>query len=320
MTNSIDIKLFISHRALKIDHLSGSAADRAAKLGKLETSVEKRILYVRWYTKHYSEITKGTKTAADFDPAETDLAQVAMHEKIEQAYAAFKSKASEARASFPPAAPKSRLIEYIPFAGLAAGMASGVASRLSDTGLLSSFGEKSKELCRKAFANAPFLRGINALKQLEIKHFALLTPLIPLATKIIADAVRSGNPNGILAKLKDAAGRNLTRAQLVSLALIGTGMLCNTVSSRLFGSFDASGHMMLKTLLAQFLSLGLAQTADAGGKLAQAAAGAFGALYASTDAVLVHNTMRACHTVAETAAGVGLGLGLLGIGKAIPKS
>lgn len=316
MTNSIDIKLFISNQSDRIDRIKGSSE----KLGKLETSVEKRILFVRWYTKHYSEIVKGTKTAADFDANEAGLAEVEMHEKIEKVYASFKAKAAAARAALQPAPQKSLLVQYIPFAGLAAGMASGLASRLTDSGLLSSFGEKSKELCRKAFANAPFLRGINGLKQLEIKHFALLTPLLPLAAKIIADAVRSGNPNGIIAKLKEAAGRNLTRAQLISLALIATGMLCNTVSSRLFGTFDASGHMMLKTLLAQFLSLALSQATEAGGAIARAAAGTFGALYAATDAVLVHNTMHACHTVAETAAGAFLGLGILGLGKAIPKT
>lgn len=296
--------------------LSGSQSDRMEKLGKLEAGVEKRILFVRWYTKHYSEILKKTKTGADFDASEADLHLVEMNEKIEKAYAAFKTKAASTRAALQ-APQKSRLIQSIPFAGLAAGMATGLYSRLTDPGVLSAFGEKSKTLCRNAFANTPFLRGINALKQLEIKQFALLTPLLPLAAKIIADAVRSGNPNGILAKLKESAGRNLTRAQLAALALVGAGMLCNAASSRLFGSFDASGHMMLKTLTAQFLSLALSQAAEGGGRLAQAAAGAFGALYATTDAVLVHNTMHACHTVAETAAGAGLGLGLLGLGKAI---
>ena len=89
MTNSIDIKLFIHNSSQKIDQLKGSPASQAEKLGKLEKGVEKRIVFVRWYTKHYSEIVKGTKTAADFDPTEADLGQVAIHEKIEQAYAAF---------------------------------------------------------------------------------------------------------------------------------------------------------------------------------------------------------------------------------------
>jgi hypothetical protein len=225
----------------------------------------------------------------------------------------------------PPATPKStltKIAEKAPGLGVVAGMATGLLGRVlapDFSGIGSLVADKSKELCRKAFAGMPLLKAINGLKQWEIKNFALLTPLIPLATKIISDAVRSNDPKNIFAKLWDATKSNLTKEQAVMLALIVTLGLTSGVYAPLLGitseSFDASGHMMLKTLLSHFLSLSLGSIAEKGGRVTQAAAAVFGSLYAFTDSVLVHNTMRACHTAYEAVAGLGWGLGIIDLGK-----
>lgn len=300
MTTKIDIKNLLTDYSARIDQLKGSPE----KLGRLETKAKDRILFVKWYTKHYGEIQSGAKTAKDFDSTEKGLENVKIHPTIQKAYDQFKQKIESAKT---PNSSNS-WTSYIPFAGIAAGALTGITSRLTDTSVLHSFGEKSRDLCRKAFSNAPVLKQINGIKQWEIKNFALALPLIPIAVKIIYDLIRSGS-------FKEA-GKNITRKQVIALALIGVGILLNTVSSKVINSFDASGHMMLKTLLAQALSVGVQQATAQASPAVKATATALSAAYAASDAVLVHNTVHACHTVAESAAGVGVGLSLLGIARA----
>ncbi len=209
------------------------------------------------------------------------------------------------------------LKRYLPFMGLLGGMISGIDARLSDTGALRYLSSKSKELCRSGFSD-PLLKEVNDFKQWEIKNLSLLTAALPMVVKILVDAVRSGNPGGVLTRLQEATKNNLTKEQVIALALIVTLGLGNRLYAPHLGlsseTFDASGHVMLKTLLAEFLSLSITQ-----GKLLgeSSLARAYALINSLMDGVLIHNTVRACHTVSEAVAGLGWGLGIVGLGKAI---
>ena len=207
--------------------------------------------------------------------------------------------------------PTSSPLRYIPYAGIAGGVVTGIASRVLDLDLLG----KSKELCRSAFSDAPLLRAINGVKQWEIKNLSLLTPLLPIAAKIVYDAVRSNKSDGILTRLKKATGKNLTKDQLITLAFIATLGLTSGYYAPYLGisanEFDASGHMMLKTLMAHLASIHLNEIARGRGWATKGLVAGFAGLSAFTDGVLVHNTTRACHTVLEALAGVAWGAGII---------
>ena len=213
--------------------------------------------------------------------------------------------------------------KLLPAIGIIGGVATGVASRILRSAGLSLL-EKSKKVCKLGFSGVPILQTINQLKQWEIKNCALLTPLLPLAVKIIYDAARSNNPNGIYAKLKEATGNNLSKEQLYSLIMIATLGLGSGIYGPMLGlnpaSFDASGHMMLKIILADFLADSLGQLASKGGKLTQAMAAVYGALYAFTDAVLICNTVKACHTIPEIIGGIVWGISIRLMKRALPQT
>ncbi|MBS0625571.1 MAG: hypothetical protein JSS32_05940 [Verrucomicrobia bacterium] len=201
---------------------------------------------------------------------------------------------------------KTSFLWSLPYAGVAVGMLTGIGSRLADA--TSSLSTKNKEACRKAFTNAPILRSINGFKQWEIKTFALATPLIPLAVKIGMDAKRDQSQQGIISRISAAVKKNFTLEQTVYLAtLLGlslTGSAYCSASGACSKDFDPSGHMMLKTALAGLISKVIVKETGAW-------AYALSAIYSATDAVLVHNTNRFCHTVAESAAGLAWGLGIV---------
>lgn len=235
-------------------------------------------------------------------------------EKLQAAIQQYLNNKDSRRAVQEPEVQQTSYLWSLPYAGVALGTLTGIGSRLADAA--SFLSTKNKEACRRAFSNAPILRSINGFKQWEIKTFALATPLIPLAVKIGMDAKRDQSHQGIISRISSAVKKNFTLEQTIYLAtLLGlsfTGSAYCSASGACSKDFDPSGHMMLKTALAGLISKTLAKEAGAWPY-------ALSAIYSATDAVLVHNTNRFCHTVAESVAGLAWGLGIVSAASLISK-
>lgn len=204
-------------------------------------------------------------------------------------------------------------LRMTPTLGIIGGVGAGIASRILSNG--PSFFEKSRQICEQGFSPL-FWKTILQWKNWEIKNCALLTPLLPFAMKIIYDAARSNNPNGIYAKLKEASMNNLSMKQAASLMTILGGlslvlfenMIGPSASAFMTGPDLLNIHLILKIFLADFLGENLGNLASRGGKLTKAMAAMYGTLYAFTDAVLICNNVKACHTIHATTAAIGLAI------------
>jgi hypothetical protein len=214
--------------------------------------------------------------------------------------------------------------DWLPYAGIGIGAVTGIGKRIvehSGSSLADFFTSKASSACKQAFARFPILQAINSFKQLEVKYFALATPLLPLACQIAIDAAKDKTHKGLLARVQAAFKKNFTLEQgvyLASFALLGlTGSAyCSGLGMCVKGGFDPSGHMMIKTLCATILAKGSAAIAN---KENRNVRHAFNALYAITDAVLIHNTVSSCHTLAEAVAGLAWGLGIVSIANYLSK-
>ncbi|MBI5272552.1 MAG: hypothetical protein HY861_01040 [Chlamydiia bacterium] len=213
-----------------------------------------------------------------------------------------------------------QLLAHLPFSGIAAGVLTGIYSRFTDPAITSPLFEKNQDLCRAAFPDHWVFKAVNTMKQWELKTCALLTPILPLAIQVCYDTVASKKPK-ITSRLYSAY-QNISRDQIISLVAVVTLGLTHGMYASSLGitskTFDASGHLMLKVALASLLSSYL--KAARGNKITKTAAYALGCLYALTDGVLIHNTVKACHTPAESAAGIGWGLGILALTQMAHKS
>lgn len=213
------------------------------------------------------------------------------------------------------------VLKTLPFSGVGLGMITATVGRLlhgSGDTVLSVLGEKSKDLCRQGFPGSSLLQTVNGFKQWEIKKLAILTPILPSLVGAVARIASPKDNETFVERVKNGFKENFSKTQVVSLTTFAALGLTNSLYAHALGlssgTFDASGHVMLKTVLAHVLSETLQTVANKGRKAAGRGA-AFTALYALTDAVLMHQTARICHSTAEIAAGLGWGLSIVGISK-----
>jgi|GEM_PF-2438958 len=214
----------------------------------------------------------------------------------------------------------SRFASLMPFAGVGLGTITGLTERFLSSPISAAIGEKSKEACKTGFSNLPLLPAINRLKQWEIKNMALAAPLVPVAYRIARDTIQGPSQKGIYERIKTAVKNNVSLEQVVYLTAITALALTGSWYSRALGiatkAFDPSGHMMLKIATAAILSNQISSTPGIEkSKPKQILCG----LYAATDAILIHNTVRSCHTIAETAAGIAWGIGIASAAKFLSK-
>lgn len=177
-------------------------------------------------------------------------------------------------------------LTLLPFAGLFIGLLTGLFTR--ELG----FSEKDPTLSQ--FFTFQWL---NEMKQIEIKNFALLIPLLPLVLKILWDLRQDA--------IKEAFRKAFTRELLIYLAAVFAAMLFAAYARPWFSGFDPSAHVLLKFQLAA-LTQKVLQTFS---KLASfRTLFLFSALYSLSDAALIHNTASYCHTLLELLAGLGIGV------------
>lgn len=201
-----------------------------------------------------------------------------------------------------------RTTAWLPYLGGVIGIITGMSQRV--------FTESYQKQQSSGITNHWFLNKINAIKQLEIKNFALAAPFALWTAQTITDAFKDKSNQNFATRLMHAAKKNFTLEQAVYLGtflafgLTGTSY-CRTLANMCgWGTFDPSGHVMMKTLCATILSK--VSTAIAK-KQNSAWPDLFNALYTATDAVLIHTTVSSFHTIAESIAGLAWGLGLVAI-------
>ncbi len=184
----------------------------------------------------------------------------------------------------------------------------------------------------KCFKYRDFIfKGVNSLKQNEIKNFALLSALIPLTYNMIQD-VRGQKERSLFQKIKTAATRQFLTKEFAFFSIVSTLALLNPLYAKPLGlsngllnrktkfgtcfphtrDFDSSGHVMIKTVMAQIMSNIIAKTSLTNTTFAAL----FSLGYAATDAVFMYNTAYLCHKVSETLAGLAWAGAIIGIGKA----
>lgn len=217
------------------------------------------------------------------------------------------------------------VLKTLPFAGVGLGIITATAGRLlhgSGETVLSVLGEKSKDLCTQGFAGSSLLQAVNSFKQWEIKKLALLTPLLPSLVGTVARIASPQENETFVERVQNGFKENFSKTQAVSLATFAALGLTHSLYAHALGlssgTFDASGHVMLKTVLAHVLSETL-QTVAKKGRTAAGNSAAFTALYALTDTVLMHQTARICHSTKEIIAGLGWGASIVGLSKLAQK-
>ncbi len=189
---------------------------------------------------------------------------------------------------------------FIPYAGLSLGTLTGLLAR---TGNCRSLDFKNKDLAKKVFEEFPLLQTVNFWKQMEIKHFSLAIPLLPLAAQVIGNTVKGPKDQKITQRFKTALSTCATAEQRAYLLAAIMGMIGVACYPKEWADkyFDPSGHIMLKTILTTLTAKTLS------GVLANAQNRALilgsSALYAITDAVLIHTTVSVCHSVPELVVG-----------------
>lgn len=211
---------------------------------------------------------------------------------------------------------KNSYTRWIPYAGIALGTATGVLQRAVNASDLSSFfSDKCSSACRNAFSGSSFLKGVNHFKQWEIKNFALLTPLIPLALKIGYDVANDKRGKGLKAWIAKAAKKNLRLGVHLGTAalfsLTGTSY-CSSLGMCTKTGFDLSGHLMMKTAAASILDQ-LIRAEKESRPLSRKLQVLYTSAYALSDAVLIHATVASCHTLSEVIAGAAWGLGIVAL-------
>jgi len=152
---------------------------------------------------------------------------------------------------------------------------------------------------------------INSIKQLEIKHFALASAAIPFAINLYDGIQKEPKNLPLTSKVTNAVKKQFSAPHFIFYASMIGLALANPLYGRVLGfssddGFDASGHLMLKTVLAPIVGVALTQTAIA--------RPAFSALFAMTytisDGIFLKNTTNYCHTALESLAGYAWGIGI----------
>jgi hypothetical protein len=204
--------------------------------------------------------------------------------------------------------------DFVPFAGIGLGTITGLMNRFfSASSIRVALSEKNRQVCRNAFSGLPWLPAINGFKQWEIKNIALAAPLIPVVYQIASDIFHNPGKQQICARISTAIRNNVSLEQAVYLTSVAALSLTGTMYCRALGAcstaFDPSGHMMLKIAVAGMLSNVVASTAH---RKKSRWTQLFCSVVAAMDAVLIHNTVRSCHTLAETIFGLAWGVGIVG--------
>lgn len=212
-----------------------------------------------------------------------------------------------------------KIAGLLPYVGVAAGIVLGSLHRhVNDIGFY------HKANCR----NIPGLRfsALNTLKQLETKHFVLLTPLAILAYNVGRDYFsKKREERSIVETIK----RQFTLKDAAYFGIAATLAITNSLYAKPLGldvpSYDVpwkpgahvepmsgyatSGHLMMKVVLAPLMSHLFSKVVP--GPLGLAAAGT----YAFTDALFVYKTNYFCHNQHEMLVGVVQGCAILAMGK-----
>lgn len=152
---------------------------------------------------------------------------------------------------------------------------------------------------------------INNIKQFEIKHFALASIAIPFTINLV-DAIRKEPKDlALTTKVTNAVKKQFSAPHFIFYASMIGLALANPLYGRALGftsndGFDASGHLMLKTVLAPIVGVALSQTAYAHPQFAAI----FAVAYSFTDGIFLKNTTNYCHTALESLAGYAWGIGI----------
>ena len=191
-----------------------------------------------------------------------------------------------------------RAVPYLPYAGVAAGAVSGLAGRY-----LSSDWDKSFPSCIKGFIGSSILQTINEWKHWEVTTNNFL--FCPRNFLFLKDLILPDyEVDGVLDRIQKAFGK-ISKEEIVAASVLIAGN-CLWYGGALDlivdeDAMDMSGHVMVKMGLAYLNSKTLQAAMEQGASKASALA--LFTLTALTDAVLLHNTARYCHSATEIAVG-----------------
>lgn len=156
----------------------------------------------------------------------------------------------------------------------------------------------------------PVLSTINFAKQLEIKTFAPLTPVLVAAGYTAYKlAVRNAKSNGSKFTLREQLNheiKNLPWEEFIKTGvLVGSLMVINNLFGALLSDFDPSGHVMMTTAATYGISSVITHIKKSDcSKLAVGVAG----VTAVANAIFMANTTACFHTGAEVISGAAIAL------------
>ncbi len=207
----------------------------------------------------------------------------------------FLNRFFKAAASFFVSYLRSGLVTLLPFLGLALGLLTGLFSRTLD------FSEKNPDLILQTLDQFSIFQLICKIKQAEIKQFSLITPLLPVFLKLLWDLRQRPFT---WQHFKESFHKTFTPELLIYLAAVVCAMLISQTRPW-FSNFDPSGHVLLKFQLALLTQKALLTVSKL---TALRTLFILSAVYSLSDAALIHNTVRYCHTLSELLAGLGIGI------------
>lgn len=199
----------------------------------------------------------------------------------------------------------------LPLIGTFSGSIAGVAARLF-YGMAFDF--KSPELYK--FDTHHIFKIFNNVKQFEIKYCSLFFPFLPLIGSVSYSAVKDwkkeeglrGLGNHLMTHIKRIPAKTVIfTVSLVALSFLVNGHLLFAAAPLLKG-FDPSSHMILKITLSHCFQASFDGAYEMDQSRTKRIMSLFALVIGITDAVLIYYTTLYFHTVAEIAAGIGIGL------------
>ncbi|MBS0607102.1 MAG: hypothetical protein JSR57_09140 [Verrucomicrobia bacterium] len=186
-----------------------------------------------------------------------------------------------------------RVVPNLPYLGVAVGIVSGIWARHA-----ASDWEKDFPSCCQGFqSNA--LQTINQWKHWEVITFNFL--FTPRTIVLLKDIISLNSVNRV-----QQAFKRISKEEVVAASILVFGnILWYAGALDWMGSekdFDISGHVIVKTGTSYFATKTLQALKDQ--NRSKVLIFALSSLLAFTDAVLLHNTARFCHSGEEVVAGV----------------